>query len=134
MQRGGQYHASEQQAYRNEFLLLFHPMTAFNSVLGLVANAKAPTYEMFYRGKWTTPKKWIGNQPERHGWDYCTDASMAHSESNPRKNNSTIKSENDAHKKRISHVVATKNDGQYVDLYIILQSGCEKYKYIIRLD
>ena len=47
------------QAYLNEFVFRFnrrfYPMTAFNSVLGLVANAKAPTYEMLYSGKWTHP-------------------------------------------------------------------------------
>jgi transposase-like protein len=52
------------QAYLNEFVFRFnrrfYPMTAFNSVLGLAANAKEPTYEMLYSvlysGKWTHPK------------------------------------------------------------------------------
>ncbi|AWP23466.1 IS1595 family transposase [Acidiferrobacter sp. SPIII_3] len=48
------------QAYLNEFVFRFnrrfYPMTAFNSVLGLAANAKAPTYEMLYSGKWTHQK------------------------------------------------------------------------------
>lgn len=48
------------QAYLNEFVFRFnrrfYPMTAFISVLGLVANAKAPTYEMLYSGKWDHPK------------------------------------------------------------------------------
>jgi transposase-like protein len=48
------------QAYLNEFVFRFnrrfYPMTAFNSALGLVANATAPTYEMLYSGQWTHPK------------------------------------------------------------------------------
>jgi transposase-like protein len=48
------------QAYLNEFVFRFnrrfYPMTAFNSALGLVANATAPTYEMLYSGEWTHPK------------------------------------------------------------------------------
>ena len=48
------------QAYLNEYVFRFnrrfYPMTAFNSVLGLVANATAPTYKMLYSGKWEHPK------------------------------------------------------------------------------
>ncbi len=47
------------QAYLNEFLFRFnrrfYPMTAFNSALGLAANASAPTYEMLYSGEWAHP-------------------------------------------------------------------------------
>lgn len=47
------------QAYLNEYVFRFNrrffPMTAFNSVLGLVANAAAPTYEGLYSGTWRHP-------------------------------------------------------------------------------
>ena len=47
------------QAYLNEFVFRFnrrfYPMTAFNSVLGLAARVKAPTYEALYGGKWVHP-------------------------------------------------------------------------------
>jgi hypothetical protein len=33
----------------------FYPMTAFNSVLGLVANSSSPTYEELYSGEWKPP-------------------------------------------------------------------------------
>jgi transposase-like protein len=49
------------QAYLNEFVFRFnrrfHPMTAFNSVLGLAARVKAPTYEALYGGKWAHPNQ-----------------------------------------------------------------------------
>jgi transposase-like protein len=48
------------QAYLNEFVFRFnrrfYPMTAFNSALGLAANASAPTYEMLYSGEWAHPE------------------------------------------------------------------------------
>jgi hypothetical protein len=51
----GAHHGVSQQhlqSYLNEFVFRFnrrfYPMTAFNSVLGLVANATAPTYERLY--------------------------------------------------------------------------------------
>lgn len=52
----GQQHL---QAYLNEFVFRFnrrfYPMTAFNSVLGLAANATSPTYEQLYSGAWQHP-------------------------------------------------------------------------------
>lgn len=52
----GQHHL---QAYLNEYVFRFnrrfYPMTAFNSVLGLAANATAPTYEELYSGQWVHP-------------------------------------------------------------------------------
>lgn len=47
------------QAYLNEYVFRFnrrfHPMTAFNSVLGLAAHAVSPTYEALYSGVWVHP-------------------------------------------------------------------------------
>jgi hypothetical protein len=47
------------QAYLNEFVFRFnrrfYPMTAFNSVLGLAANASSPTYAELYSGEWQHP-------------------------------------------------------------------------------
>jgi len=47
------------QAYLNEFVFRFnrrfYPMTAFNSVLGLAANATSPTYAQLYSGNWKHP-------------------------------------------------------------------------------
>jgi hypothetical protein len=52
----GQQHL---QAYLNEYVFRFnrrfYPMTAFNSVLGLAANAVSPTYEQLYSGDWSHP-------------------------------------------------------------------------------
>jgi hypothetical protein len=52
----GQHHL---QAYLNEYVFRFnrrfYPMTAFNSVLGLAANAPSPTYEQLYSGDWKHP-------------------------------------------------------------------------------
>jgi hypothetical protein len=52
----GQHHL---QAYLNEFVFRFnrrfYPMTAFNSVLGLAANAPSPTYAELYSGDWQHP-------------------------------------------------------------------------------
>jgi transposase-like protein len=49
------------QAYLNEFVFRFnrrfYPMTAFNSVLGLIANSTAPTYEMLYSRKQNQQKE-----------------------------------------------------------------------------
>ena len=49
----GQHHL---QAYLNEYVFRFnrrfYPMTAFNSVLGLAANATSPTYAELYSGDW----------------------------------------------------------------------------------
>ena len=47
------------QAYLNEYVYRFnrrfHPMTAFNSVLGLAAHSTSPTYEELYSGVWVHP-------------------------------------------------------------------------------
>jgi len=47
------------QAYLNEYVFRFnrrfYPMTAFNSVLGLAANATSPTYDQLYSGDWEHP-------------------------------------------------------------------------------
>jgi hypothetical protein len=47
------------QAYLNEYVFRFnrrfYPMTAFNSVLGLAANATSPTYDQLYSGEWVHP-------------------------------------------------------------------------------
>jgi predicted RNA-binding Zn-ribbon protein involved in translation (DUF1610 family) len=47
------------QAYLNEYVFRFnrrfYPMTAFNSVLGLAANATSPTYAQLYSGNWKHP-------------------------------------------------------------------------------
>ena len=47
------------QAYLNEYVFRFnrrfYPMTAFNSVLGLAANATSPTYAELYSGDWKHP-------------------------------------------------------------------------------
>ena len=47
------------QAYLNEYVFRFnrrfYPMTAFNSVLGLAANAASPTYAELYSGDWRHP-------------------------------------------------------------------------------
>jgi len=47
------------QAYLNEYVYRFnrrfYPMTAFNSILGLAAHAKSPTYESLYSGEWRHP-------------------------------------------------------------------------------
>jgi len=58
----GTHHGVSQQhlqAYLNEFVFRFnrrfYPMTAFNSVLGLAAQAMAPTYETLYSGEWIHP-------------------------------------------------------------------------------
>ena len=52
----GQQHL---QAYLNEYVFRFnrrfYPMTAFNSVLGLAAQATPPTYEELYSGDWKHP-------------------------------------------------------------------------------
>lgn len=59
----GTHHGVSQQhlpAYLNEYVFRFnrrfYPMTAFNSVLGLVVRAVAPTYEELYSGKWGHPR------------------------------------------------------------------------------
>jgi len=58
----GTHHGVSQQhlpAYLNEFVFRFnrrfYPMTAFNSVLGLVAHTVPPTYAELYSGKWVHP-------------------------------------------------------------------------------
>ena len=58
----GTHHGVSQQhlqAYLNEYVFRFnrrfYPMTAFNSVLGLVVRAVPPTYEELYSGKWVHP-------------------------------------------------------------------------------
>ena len=58
----GTHHGVSQQhlqAYLNEYVFRFnrrfYPMTAFNSVLGLVVRAVPPTYEELYSGKWIHP-------------------------------------------------------------------------------
>jgi transposase-like protein len=58
----GTHHGVSQQhlqAYLNEYVFRFnrrfYPMTAFNSVLGLVVHAVPPTYEELYSGKWIHP-------------------------------------------------------------------------------
>lgn len=58
----GTHHSVSQQhlqAYLNEFVFRFnrrfYPMTAFHSVLGLVARATSPTYKDLYSGKWAHP-------------------------------------------------------------------------------
>ncbi len=58
----GTHHGVSQQhlqAYLNEYVFRFnrrfYPMTAFNSVLGLAANATAPTYQALYSGEWVHP-------------------------------------------------------------------------------
>jgi transposase-like protein len=58
----GTHHGVSQQhlqAYLNEYVFRFnrrfYPMTAFNSVLGLVVRAVSPTYEELYSGKWIHP-------------------------------------------------------------------------------
>ena len=47
------------QAYLNEYVYRFnrrfYPMTAFNSVLGLAAHTKSPTYKDLYSGEWKHP-------------------------------------------------------------------------------
>ena len=47
------------QAYLNEYVFRFnrrfYPMTAFNSVLGLAARSKSPTYAELYSGQWAHP-------------------------------------------------------------------------------
>ena len=47
------------QAYLNEYVFRFnrrfYPMGMFNSVLGIAAAVKGPTYVQLYRGKWTHP-------------------------------------------------------------------------------
>jgi hypothetical protein len=47
------------QAYLNEYVFRFnrrfYPMNSFNSILGLAANAQAPTYEQLYSGDWVHP-------------------------------------------------------------------------------
>ena len=47
------------QAYLNEYVFRFnrrfYPMTAFNSVLGLVARSGSATYEELYSGEWEHP-------------------------------------------------------------------------------
>ena len=60
--RLGTHHGVSQQhlpAYLNEYVFRFnrrfYPMTALNSVLGLVVRAVAPTYEELYSGKWVHP-------------------------------------------------------------------------------
>jgi transposase-like protein len=48
------------QAYLNEYVYRFnrrfYPMTAFNNVLGIAAQSKAPTYAQLYSGDWRHPK------------------------------------------------------------------------------
>ena len=58
----GTHHGVSQQhlqAYLNEFVFRFnrrfYPMTAFNSILGIAAQASAPTYETLYSGEWAHP-------------------------------------------------------------------------------
>ena len=58
----GTHHGVSQQhlpAYLNEYVFRFnrrfYPMTAFNSVLGLVVRAVGPTYQELYSGKWVHP-------------------------------------------------------------------------------
>jgi hypothetical protein len=47
------------QAYLNEFVFRFnrrfHPMTGFNSILGLASRTIPPTYEELYSGTWEHP-------------------------------------------------------------------------------
>jgi transposase-like protein len=47
------------QSYLSEYAFRFnrrfYPMTAFNSVLGLAAKCKSPTYDELYSGQWTHP-------------------------------------------------------------------------------
>lgn len=47
------------QAYLNEYVFRFNrrfsPMAAFNSVLGIAADARAPSYRDLYSGAWTHP-------------------------------------------------------------------------------
>lgn len=51
--------AKHLQAYLNEFVFRFNrrfsPMAAFNSVLGIAVQTRAPSYEGLYRGAWTHP-------------------------------------------------------------------------------
>lgn len=47
------------QAYLNEYVFRFnrrfYPMGMFNSVLGIAATSKGPTYQSLYAGKWRHP-------------------------------------------------------------------------------
>jgi predicted RNA-binding Zn-ribbon protein involved in translation (DUF1610 family) len=47
------------QAYLNEYVFRFnrrfHPMTGFNSILGLAVKSVSPTYEELYSGAWKHP-------------------------------------------------------------------------------
>jgi hypothetical protein len=47
------------QAYLNEYVFRFnrrlHPMSGFNSILGLAAKSVSPTYEELYSGAWEHP-------------------------------------------------------------------------------
>jgi hypothetical protein len=47
------------QAYLNEYVVRFnrrlHPMSGFNSILGLAAKSVSPTYEELYSGAWEHP-------------------------------------------------------------------------------
>lgn len=59
----GTHHGVSQQhlqAYLNEYVFRFnrrfYPMTAFNSILGLAAQASAPTYQTLYNGEWIHPE------------------------------------------------------------------------------
>jgi transposase-like protein len=58
----GTHHGVSQQhlqAYLNEYVFRFnrrfYPFNAFNSVLGIGMQRKAPTYKQLYNGKWTHP-------------------------------------------------------------------------------
>jgi hypothetical protein len=59
----GTYHGRVEvqhlQAYLNEYVFRFnrrfHPMTAFNSILGLASRTIPPTYEQLYSGAWEHP-------------------------------------------------------------------------------
>jgi len=50
------------QAYLNEFVFRFNrrfwPMVAFDSVLGIAVDVRAPTYAGLYGGKWEHPGGW----------------------------------------------------------------------------
>jgi transposase-like protein len=55
----GRIESRHLQAYLNEYVFRFnrrfYPMTAFNSVLGLVARVVPPTYAQLYSGDWNHP-------------------------------------------------------------------------------
>jgi hypothetical protein len=55
----GRVEVQHLQAYLNEFVFRFnrrfHPMTGFNSILGLASRTVPPTYEELYSGAWEHP-------------------------------------------------------------------------------